>query len=346
MKSFKIKVEKEEKIEFIYWVIENYKGNVPKTLKGPYFFFDGNKISQSTKYFFFKYKKLPKYTWSKSLKKPIPYEGRVIMVDLKDHEIESYPSFGNYSNLRKDLDKARVAAVKLNNELKQLDGSIKKYPKINVGNHQNKTMKKQTKSFSIDLSKVDRLEVENLIKSVGGVFYEGLMYDECCYFLTFCFAANKFWYRKYTTLDPITSIQELKKQLGIDEEEKTKEYVLKEDVTVNIYANDYSSTYAKGTVVDKSYRINGVDYFTELAKSAIFHEKHVEEKKPLLSDVVKFGDELELCFLEKLSDYMEYWYLFAGKSYDNKSVMIYDTKSKLTSSFGVNEFNQQFKLKK
>lgn len=405
MKNFKIKVEKEDNQDFLIWVLENYKGAVPKNLKGPYYFFEGNKITQSTKYFEFKYSKLTEYVWFKSEKIPVDKNlcGKCVCVDESNrlsaeklHEVMSkLKSVGNkdikvdnaekiikeYDYLKtlkkpskkyydlleddifsafaekikkyiKDINMANESSRLIDEKIKDaisklnsgnnIDHEIEIYPSAEKysGNHQNKTMKKQTEYFQIDLSKVDRLEAENIIKGAGGCFIKNSTFTKGHVTLDYDIDDGMFNYSgfKACMLLTITSIPELKKQLGIEEEEM--EYVLKEDVTVNVHGFQSCLKYKKGTNVTYEHSINGTRFFKIKEYPYHFHEKHVEEKMPLLSDIVNFGDELEWIIGVNLDTPK-----FVGKTYSGAYCVYYNGNDKVVMH-DMHGFNNKFKLKK
>jgi len=78
-------------------------------------------------------------------------------------------------------------------------------------------MKKQTESFYIDLEKVDRVKAEKVINTAGGVWDVKFPLKMDSAFLYFISLDNTFLYRenKYDVGKEITSLSELKKQLGL-----------------------------------------------------------------------------------------------------------------------------------
>lgn len=273
-------------------------------------------------------------------------------------------------------------------------------------------MKKQTESFYIDLSKVDRLQAEKVIRAAGGVFSKVLYYRKWCDHIFYMQKDKDFSYvnRVITpVVKTITSIAQLRKQLGnvpdsflvpncsmenyekivgyLDELNfsgkvnydpfigmvkvesdmsckiatmpsikitqifpelkepvmKEKEYALKNIYNHAIKKYGNVIEFKKGTKVEliKEYWINSSRPIYKISGTDILvSDKYVEEKQPLLSEVVKFGDEL----ITKKTAYNGV-YIYLGYCTLRDRYYVNDAKDNVVKFYTKIYLNESFKLK-
>lgn len=389
MESFKIKIDNSNKSDFIRWVYGNINNTflVP-ILDGPYFFVSINKatkkvesINQSTKFFSFKYSIRPEYVMYEGLPtdKLLPEKPKSILwktfnpehssyliddfskrfsmtVDNTSKELADLIDKELLSEIRKEIDRARIAYEKLRGRLRnhpldfkipqdiQLDTSIK--DRLIYGCWDDvfpeKPIKKLTEKFSIDIEKVDRLEAEKCIRQAGYGLHDHGPYMSNSTYLDHDTEDNDFFYHSaIAEIKIITSIDELRGHLGLTSKPKEKEYVLKKTYYDKLNKDREHRKNTPVYLMEEKHFNSSRNLFKIHGTSVLVTDKYVEEihpeiYTPLLSDIVKVNR-----FIYNKEMGTEWKYL--GKTVSGV-ILIRGLNTDIVTLISVDSLNNNFKL--
>lgn len=197
-------------------------------------------------------------------------------------------------------------------------------------------------TFSVSLSFVDRKAIIDVVVEAGYCFdaFNGL-FDNKKRFVRYSKYDNDFYYSSVHNSREVTikSIQDLKDKLGVN----TKEYVLNKTRS-SVDQDGKICNYIKGTPVElfecRLVSPTNRFLFRITGSNELVTDYCVEEKNSLLSDIVKFGDEL-IHFKNPIVSYL----YAGGRNLSKGPILVYNQETKITYTYPFDYLNENFKLK-